>query len=146
MRNWIATARHRGLIARLSMLSLAMLAVYGVAAPVAAKSGGGGGLLASASAGGVCLLGAAAALIATRAMSRPGNSLRGVLLAMPLRMGIPLFGAVALQVFVKSLADAHLLIYLLVFYPVALFVETFLALPGAGAPRDQGDATGKAAS
>ena len=135
MRSWIATLRNRGLVAQLSGLGLAVLVVYAVVAPVAGGIGGLTGLAASATAAGACLLGAGA-LIASRGLSRGETVLHGFLVGAALRTAVPLASALALQFSVKPLADAYLLIYFLVFYPVTLFVEMFLSLPRAGAPRD----------
>ena len=121
--------------AQVSVLGLAVLVAYALVAPVAVATGGPGGLAASATAAALCLLGAEAALIASRAVAQRGKMLEGVLVGSALRMGIPLTFGLALQVSVKPLADAYLLVYLLVFYPVTLFVETFLSLRGASAPR-----------
>ena len=135
MRSWIATLRNRGLVAQLSGLGLAVLVVYAVVAPVAGGISGLLGLAASATAAAACLLGAAAALVASRGFSRGERVLHGFLVGAALRTAVPLASALALQFSVKPLADAYLLIYFLVFYPVTLFVETFLSLPRAGGPR-----------
>jgi hypothetical protein len=113
-----------------------VLVVYVVVAPVAWGISGSAGLAASATAAALCLLGAGAALIAARAFTRRGKLLQGVLVGMALRMGIPLTFGLALQLSLKALGDACLLIYLLVFYPVTLFVETYLSLSRAGASRE----------
>jgi hypothetical protein len=135
MRSWIATLRNRGLVTQLAVLGLAVLVVYAAVAPVAGGTGGGAGLAASATAAAACLLGAGVALIASRGFSRRDKVLHGFLVGAALRMAIPLASALALQLSVKPLAEAYLLIYFLVFYPVTLFVETFLSLPRAGAAR-----------
>jgi len=87
------------------------------------------GIWAGAAAGGVCLLAAWIALIVGESLRRPQYALAGVLLAMLIRMGIPL--AAALLVFLRGgpLADAGFLYYLVLFYPVTLTAETFLLLP-----------------
>lgn len=135
MRSWIATLRDRGLAAQLGVLGLAVLVIYAVVAPVAGGISGLPGLAASASAAAACLLGAGAGLIASRGFSRRDKVLQGFLVGAALRMAVPLASALALQLCVKPLAEAYLLIYFLVFYPVTLFVETFLSLPRAGAAR-----------
>lgn len=146
MRSWIVTLRNRGPTAQLAVLGLAVLAVYAVVAPVAGGTSGGPGLAASATAAALCLLGAGAALIASRAFNQRGKVLPGVLVGTALRMGIPLASALALQLSVKPLADAYLLIYLLVFYPVTLFVETFLSLPRADALHNRSGGSGNVAT
>jgi hypothetical protein len=136
MSSWIATLRRRGLVAQLSLLGVAVISVYALVAPVAGLTAGGGGLAASATAAAVCLAGAGLALTASRTLGQGPHVLRGVLFGMPLRMGIPLLGALLLQWLAEPLAEAHLLVYFLVFYPVTLFVETFLSLPRADALGD----------
>ena len=131
MRSWIATLRSRGLLAQVSLLGLAVLVVYAVVAPVAVAASGWEGLAASATAALLCLLGAVAALIASRAFALRGRMLESMLVG-ALRMGTPLGFGLALQLSIRPLADAYLLVYLLVYSPVTLFVETFLSLPGAG--------------
>jgi hypothetical protein len=128
------------------MLGLAVLVVYAVVAPAAGEMSGPAGLAASAAAAALCLLGAGAALIAAQAFTRQGKTLQGLLLGMALRMGIPLSFGLALQFSVKPLGDAHLLIYLLVFYPVTLFVETYLSLSRAGTARDDSGRSPEVAS
>jgi hypothetical protein len=44
------------------------------------------------------------------------------------RMGVPLMGGLVLQIAVEPLAEAGILIYLLVFYPALLSLETWLSL------------------
>ena len=131
MKRCIAAIRAWGLAAQLLLLAAVVLAVYALVAPVA---GGVAGLAAAATAGALCWLGAAAALVVSRAFRDPKRVLYGVLYGMLLRMGVPLFAALALQLSVAALADAYLLVYFLVFYPVTLFVETMLSLPRADAP------------
>lgn len=94
-----------------------------------AISGNRMGIWAGSAAGGVCLLAAWIALIVGESLRRPQYALAGVLLAMLIRMGIPL--AAALLVFLRGgpLADAGFLYYLVLFYPVTLTAETFLLLP-----------------
>ncbi len=43
-------------------------------------------------------------------------------------MGVPLTGGILLQITVEPLAEAGILIYLLVFYPALLSLETWLSL------------------
>ena len=84
-------------------------------------------MAAAAAAGGVCLAGALAALLASHAVRR--SPLYAMLIAMILRMGIPL--ALALVVHVRGgvLADNGFFYCLVIFYPVTLAVETALSLP-----------------
>ncbi len=48
------------------------------------------------------------------------------------RMGVPLMGGLVLQIAVEPLAEAGVLIYLLVFYPALLALETWLSLVSEG--------------
>jgi hypothetical protein len=129
MSRWVATLRSRGLAVQSGVLAAAVLVVFAAVAPAAVCASGTAGLAASATAAGLCLVGAASALATCRALRGPDYMVYGVLLGMLLRMGIPLVSAVALQIAVRPLADAYVLVYLLVFYPVTLSVETFLSLP-----------------
>jgi hypothetical protein len=137
MKSRFARWRSRGLAAQAAVLTVAVLAVYAVVAPVAAAISGLVGLAAAAVAAGLCLVGAGLALVASRRFRDPKNSLQGVLIGMLLRMGVPLFSALAIQVQGGSLAKAGVLIYLVVFYPVTLFVETALSLPSDDRARRQ---------
>ena len=134
MKRRAATIRAWGLPAQLLLLAAVVLAVYALVAPVAGRVTGVAGLAASATAAALCWLGAAAALVVSRAFRDPERVLYGVLCGMLLRMGIPLFSALALQLSVAALAEAYLLIYFLVFYPITLLVETILSLPQSDAP------------
>ncbi len=50
------------------------------------------------------------------------------------RMGVPLAGALMLQMSPGPLAEAGVMYYLLVFYPITLAIETLLSLPPSKAP------------
>ncbi len=107
----------------------AVLAAYGVIAPVAYWVGGADGLLAAATAGTLCLLGSETALLVARCFQRPTNLWQGVVLGMFPRMGIPLCAALTLQLLGGPLAQSCLLVYLIVFYQVTLATEALLCLP-----------------
>jgi len=139
MKRCVAIVRDWGLPAQLLLLAAVVLAVYALAAPVAGRATGVAGLAASATAAALCWLGAAAALVVSRACRKPNRVLYGALYGMLLRMGIPLFSALALQLSVAALAEAYLLIYFLVFYPITLLVETILSLPQTDAPAGRKD-------
>lgn len=145
MKRWVATLRNGSLATQLAVLGAVVIGVYALVAPAAGCAGGIAGLAASATAAGLCLLGAASALAACRALRSPSHVLYGVLVGMLLRMGIPLFSALTLQITVRPLAEASLLVYFLVFYPVTLFVETFLSLPVAEASDRRSEASANAA-
>ncbi len=88
------------------------------------------GFFAGAAAGGVCLVAAWTALVLSEPFRKPQRMLALLHAGMIIRMGVPL--TVALIVFFRGgpLADAGFLYYLIVFYVVALTVETFLSWPG----------------
>lgn len=127
MRIW--REQHRlGLALRCGVLAGIALAVYTLVAPVAGLRSGTVGLIASGLAGGLCLAGALLALIAGHAAS--GQSpLPGLLIGMAARMGIPLLGGLVIFFCGGPLAEAGILYYLLIFYPVTLVAEISLSLP-----------------
>jgi predicted Na+-dependent transporter len=129
MKGWFAKLRCRSLAAHSAVLAGAVLVVYAVVAPVAGRHGGWMGLAAAAAAAAFCLLGAGLALVACRGLRQPKYALHGVLVGMVVRMGVPLVLALVFQVRGGPLAEAGLLLYLIVFYPVTLSVETALSLP-----------------
>ena len=117
---------------------------YAAVAPVANAVSGPAGLAAAAVAAGLCLTGAGLALAASRRFREPDNAWQGVLIGMLLRMGVPLLSALPIQFCGGRLAEAGVLVYLVVFYPVTLFVETALSVPLKDRQR-HGDASEKAA-
>lgn len=129
MKGRVATIRAWGVPAQLWLLAAVVVAVYALVAPVAYWVTGMAGLVATAAAAGVCWIGAAGALAVSRAFRGPNRALHGVLCGMLLRTGLPLVSALVLQLSIDALADAHLLVYFLVFYPITLLVETILSLP-----------------
>ena len=139
MRRWFARLRRRGLPTQLATLVVAVLVVYALAAPVAGLLSGWIGLGAAGLGAGICLLGAGLALVACRLFCSPSRAVHGVLVGMLLRMGIPLGSALALQFQGGPLADAGGLVWLAVFYPVTLFVETALSLPSDEGSRPRGN-------
>jgi hypothetical protein len=143
MKSWLTSLQGRGLAAQEAVLAAAVLAVYAAVAPVAAAVSGVMGLASAAVAAGLCLAGAGLALAACHRFRDPKNSLQGVLIGMLLRMGVPLFSALVIQVQGGGLAKAGVLIYLVVFYPVTLFVETALWLPSGGWPRGRNNVSEK---
>ena len=136
MQGWLGRLQNQGLATQSALLGLAVLCVYLVVAPVAASLSGGAGLAAAAAAAGLCLLGAGSALVVTRPFRGPNYALFNLLIGMPLRMGLPLAVGLVLQWRGGLLAGAGVLYYLLVFYPIALGVETVLSLPTAERPPD----------
>jgi len=86
------------------------------------------GLAAAGVAALVCALGSAAAAIAASRLSATGQNVSATLLAMMLRMALPLAFCMIIYLQGGPLADAGLVLYLLVFYMVALAADTWQAL------------------
>ena len=138
MGTWIANLRGRSLAARGAMLAAVVLALFALVGPVAWAISGTAGVLAAAAAAGLCLVGASAALVLSHWLRTPERVLYGVLAGMGARMGIPLAFGMAIHLHGGALAQSHFLLYLLVFYPVTLAVETFLSLPKSGSTSTAG--------
>ena len=127
--SWFKELRDRPLTAQLGVLGLAVAAVFAVVGPLAWSGRGMAGLAAAAIAAAICLLGAALALVACHKLRDPKYGLQCMLIGTLLRMGIPLGAALAVQAQGGALAQAGLLVYLIVFYPVTLGLEVFMSLP-----------------
>jgi hypothetical protein len=83
----------------------------------------------AAAAAAFCLAGAEVALLISRCFRDPRTAWQGSLAGMAPRMGIPIVLGLAFQLQRGMLAECGLLVYLIVFYPVALWMETLLCLP-----------------
>ena len=129
----LGNLRNRGVAIRLAVLGIVVLAAYGLTAPVAVRLGGSDALAAAALAGGLCLAGAASALLIADRLRGPRGALAAIRLGMILRMGVPLAVGVTIHWHGGPLAQAGLLWYLLVYYPITLVVGAILTLP----PRDR---------
>ena len=138
---WLADLRNRSIAARGTFLGLVVVGLYGLVAPVAGLCGGRVGLLAAAAAAVLCLAGSGLALVVSHALREPNHVLYGMLFGMAARMGIPLGFGLLCHVQSGALAEAGLLYYLLVFYPVTLGVETALSLPRSQASASCSDAS-----
>jgi thiol:disulfide interchange protein len=86
------------------------------------------GLWASVVAAAVCLSAPLAASLATRAFASQDNVLTGLLVAMFLRMGIPLAFCLVMQIQKGPLVESGIIYSVLVFYLVVLAVETWFAM------------------
>jgi hypothetical protein len=126
------SAPRRSLAAQTGILLLAVGGEFLLVAPIAIWLGGSIGLAAAGVAAGLCLAGAMGALLVGWLLRDLPNAAHGMLAGMLPRMGIPLGGAMVFHMQGGVLAEAGLLVYLVVFYPVALGVETFLSLPPTG--------------
>ena len=122
-----------------------MFCAYALVAPVAAWLGGTAGLVTAAVAAGLCLLGTEVALLVALPFRRRDNLWQGVMLGMLPRMGIPFCLGLILQILGGTLAESGLLVYLIVFYQVALAAEVAVCLPSAGRPGGDGQAPRNAA-
>ena len=130
MRGLFPALRDAKLTVQLVALLVAVACVYAVVAPIAGWLKGGLGIAAAAIAAGLCLVGAGVALAAAIVLRASNRALVGMLIGLVARMFIPLGTGVGLHFYSQPLAEAGLLVYLLVFYPVTLALETALALPG----------------
>ena len=135
MRDLFLGLRDARLAIQLVALLVAVLCVYAVVAPIAGRLEGRLGIAAAAIAAGLCLVGAGVALTAANILGARDRVLCGMLIGLIARMIIPLGFGVGLHFYSQPLAEAGLLVYLLVFYPVTLGVETALALPGPKAAK-----------
>ncbi|NQT11883.1 MAG: hypothetical protein HQ582_03985 [Planctomycetes bacterium] len=134
MKEQLGRLQRGGLLLQSAFLGLVVALAYGLVAPVAGYLAGGVGLAAAAVAAGLCLAGATVALLSVHLFRGSSGALAGVLLGMAARMVIPLGGGFALHSHGGPLAEAGLLYYLLVFYPITLALETWLSLPETGSP------------
>ena len=123
------------MVAKLVVLAAVVAVLYAVVGPIAGYRHGAAGLTAAATAAGLCLAGAVAALGCASCVRDSENAWKGVLAGMLPRMGIPLGFALFFHVQGGMLAEAGLLIWLIIFYPVTLAVETVLSLPANDSPR-----------
>ena len=130
MRGLFFRLRNARLAVQLAALLVVVLCIYAVVAPIAGRLEGRLGVVAAAISAGLCLAGAGVSLAAANALRARDRVLRGMLIGIIARMIIPLGFGVGLHFYSPPLAEAGLLVYLLVFYPVTLAVETALALPG----------------
>jgi len=141
MSNWWQTLRSRSIIVRGGFLGAIVLVMSLVVGPIVGQRYGPAGVEAMGAAAAVCLLGAWVALAVAHWLRAPAHVLVGMLLGMAARMGIPLGFGVGCHLYGGALAEAGVLYYLLLFYPVTLGVETALSLP-----RTDGHAHGRSAA
>ena len=111
------------------MLSTAMFAAFVLGAPVITRFGGSVALGAAALAAALCWAGATVALVLSHVLRGPSLALLALALATTARLGVPLLAGMLIHLQGGPLAEAGLLYYLLMFYPVALIVEITLSLP-----------------
>jgi len=114
--------------ARAAILGGCVALAWAAALPLAYWSAGAAGAQAASVAAGICFVGTVSALAMTEMLSGPLRALYGVLLGMFARTGLPLVATMVIYFKVPALADAGLVVYLLVFYFFTLGIETVLAV------------------
>lgn len=129
MASRLAAWRGAGLAARGAALALAVLGLYAVVAGIAWCLSEAAGAAAATVAAASCWLGAAAALVAGGVAQRQNWVLFGLLSGILCRIAVPLAVALFFHFQGGPMAEAGLLYYFLVFYPLTLTVETILSLP-----------------
>ena len=117
---WLAELRHRGIVVRALAIGVAVLLMFALAAPAAVRWGGSDALAAAGVAAGLCLAGAVMALAVGSLLRQSQMMMASLMLGMASRMGIPLAFGLAIHLHGGPLAEAGLLYYLLMFYPVTL--------------------------
>jgi hypothetical protein len=121
--------RRWSVVNRLAVLCTVTMAAYAVTVPVAVCLGGPTAWAADTLAAGLCLAGTAMALVLADRLQGPGGVLAALWLGMAFRAGVPFVIGIAIHLHGGPLAQAGLLCYLLVFYPIVLAVGTILSLP-----------------
>jgi hypothetical protein len=129
MNSWLHNLRNRSVVAKTAILVLAVVVAFMAAAPVVFHIGGAMGLTAAGLAALLCLLGAATALLVSHLLREPQHALAALLIATTARMGVPILFGLVTHLRGGPLAEAGLLYYLLIFYPVTLTVDICLSLP-----------------
>jgi hypothetical protein len=143
---WLHNLRSRGLAVQAIVLGTVVLVAFAVVGLVAFRRGGANGLAAAALAATLCLLGATIALITCHLLRGPRRAIAALSLGMASRMGIPLAFGLAVHLRGGPLAEAGLLYYVALFYPVTLAVETLLSLPENRRPTNSDQAASNALS
>ena len=110
-------------------LALGMLLVFAVAGSIGFWLRGPSAIAAAAVAGSVCWLGAALAVWIHARLSTPNCAILALGLAMSVRMGLPMILLVCLYFCRGGLDKTRVIYYVLVFYLVALALDTWLAIP-----------------
>ena len=129
---WRRSPAQQSVWARCALLGLGVLAVAAFLSPLSFQLDGTSGVVAAIAAALVCYTGAALALLLGDRFRGPDLAIVGLLVGILCRTGLPLATAGVIHLLSKTLTDAGLPIYLLVFYLFCLAVETWLSLPDAG--------------
>jgi len=138
MTGWPEKLRTAGFLSKWGILALTFGVSFALVGSIAGFLHGAMGWAAAAAAAAACFLGAASALAVCGCFPGAQNAWKGVLAGMLPRMGIPLGFALFIFWHGGPLAEAGSLYCLLVFYPLALAVETLLLLPKTSAKRCSG--------
>ena len=117
-----------GFLVHSILLYVATMALLFPVAPVAWVISGAEGVAAAIAGAFLCFSGGLLSLVWNLAFPGPKLLVVRILGGMLPRMGVPLMGGLVLQITVEPLAEAGVLIYLLVFYPALLSLETWLSL------------------
>ncbi len=117
-----------GFLVHAVLLYVATMAFLLPVAPVAWVISGAEGVAAAVAGAFLCFSGGLLSLVWNVAFPGPKLLVVRILGGMLPRMGVPLMGGLVLQITVEPLAEAGVLIYLLVFYPALLSLETWLSL------------------
>lgn len=134
---WLSKLQRQSIAVRAALLA-GIVFVYGVVLCLFAwllygPFGAASGAVACA----LCLVGALMALFISHVcntLPSPQAILIGAMLAMPVRIGIPLAVGLAIHLSGGALARAGFLYYLLLVYPLTLAIETVLSLPPTQPP------------
>lgn len=119
---------HGGFLGHGLLLYGAMVAILLPVLLVAWVISGPNGVAAATAGGLLCFSGGLLAMAWNAAFPGPKLLFVRILGGMLPRMGVPLLGGVILQISVKPLAEAGILLYLLVFYPALLSIEVYLSV------------------
>jgi hypothetical protein len=112
----------------IALLALFLAAVSAAAGAVAARRYGNGAFAASAVAAAIVWLAGSAALGIVASAKTPAQRLNAVLLAMLVRLALPMVAVVALSRSQNQLADNGLAGLIVVHYLAGLLLETWLSL------------------
>ncbi|MDD4270237.1 MAG: hypothetical protein PHO07_01985 [Pirellulales bacterium] len=121
-------AVHGGFLVHGLLLYGATVAILLLVLPVAWVISGMEGVAAATAGGLLCFSGGLVAMAWNAAFPGPKLLIVRTLGGMLPRMGIPLLGGVVLQIAVEPLAEAGILLYLVVFYPALLSIEVYLSV------------------
>ena len=76
----------------------------------------------------LCWFGSILGILPSLLIRNPDKGINAVLLGMLIRMSIPIGGGLVLETSIDKLADTRLLMFTLIYYIIALVVDTALAL------------------